>query len=146
MVREVLIASAVLMSTGALAAAPQRTMRGAAPPVTTTQTQAPQRTAPPPLPQTVAPPILLPMTPLTPLPAGGLTPPVPFTPTAILPTRDMFRVGRRDPFRNRPLPFPIVSGYGGYGGYGYTTEPQAYAAAAPSEAPVVMGGLRLTGT
>src|SRR5262245_42171274 len=104
MVRQILIASVIVLSATPLATAQQRTMKGAPPPTTTKQTPAPpppRMTPPPQQPQTVAPPIVLPMGPLTPPPTGGLTAPVPFTPGASPTSTDIFRNGRRDPFRNR---------------------------------------------
>jgi hypothetical protein len=142
MVRQISIACAILFSVSALAAAQQRT-RGAAPPVPPRQTPAAPRTAPPPpaQPQSVPPPLLLPMPSLTPPPAGGLTPPVPFTPGSIQPSRDVFRNGRRDPYGNHAR-FPIVYGSGGYS---YTSEPDPATTPSATAAPVVTGGLRLSG-
>jgi PEGA domain-containing protein len=143
MVRPILIASAIVLSTAALVTAQQRA-HGGAPPVPPKQTAAPPRTAPPPppQPQTVAPPILMPMPSLMLPPAGGLTQPVPFTPPSIQPPRDVFRNGRRDPYGNRSR-LPIAYGYGGYP---YTSEPDPTTAPAATGPAVVAGGLRLSGT
>jgi len=145
MVRQILIASAIVLSATPLVTAQQRTMKGAPPPTTTKQTPAPpppRMAPPPPQPQTVAPPLLLPMAPLTLPRSGGLTGPVPFTPGQ--PSTDIFRNGRRDPFRNRSR-YPILSGYGG--GYLYGAEPDTtQTPPAPSAPPVATGGLRITGT
>src|SRR5262252_4813982 len=98
-----------------------------------------------------APPIIFPQPTLTPPPAGGLTPPVVFTPPLPAGARpiDMFRIGRRDPFRTR-FYAPGVTGYGGYGGIGYgyemtAPEPQAADAAAAAARPAT-GLLRLSVT
>jgi hypothetical protein len=149
MVRQVLIGSAVLVSTTALATAQQKAPGGAPPPVTMQQTPEPARPAPPhpAQPRSVPPPVLLPMAPLTPPPAGGLTAPVPFKPGTFLPSNDRFHNGRRDPYPGHSG-FPIVPGYGygyGYGGYSYG-EPNPTPTASDTAPPVAAGGLRLTGT
>ena len=145
MVRSTSIACAIVLSTSVLAAAQQRPAHGAAPPVTTTHTQAPPRPAPPPpaQPRTTAPsPVMLPLPPLPPTPTGGLTAPVPFTAPTIQ-SPDMFRVGRRDPYRNRSR-FPVIYGSGGYG---YSTEPDSTTMSSfEPAAPAATGGLRLSGT
>jgi PEGA domain-containing protein len=93
---------------------------------------------------------MLPMTPMPPLPSGGLTPTVPFNPASVNQRPpDMFRVGRRNPYINRPYS-PFVGGYGGYGAYGggYMTaagEPESTAPAYASP-PADAGMLRVAGT
>jgi hypothetical protein len=73
------------------------------------QTTAPKTTAPLP---SVPPPIVFPFPPLMPPPAGGLTSPVPFTPTdPTRPARDLYRLPSGEPFNTRPL--RPVSPYGG---------------------------------
>jgi len=145
MVRQASIACAILFSVSALVAAQQST-RGAPPAAPMRQTPAPARPSPPSpavpaRPQSVQQPVLLPMPSLPPQPTGGVTPPVPFTPPTIQPSRDVFLNGRRNPYGNRSK-YPIVYGYGGYP-YGSEPEPTAPAENAP---PVANGGLRLTGT
>ena len=96
--------------------------------------------APPAQPRTVAPPIVFPMGPLTPTPAGGLTPPVTFIPgTSTLPQRDIFLNGRRDPYRIRRTPYGV--GYGGY--LPYVESEAGNAPQAP--VPANVGFLRMSG-
>jgi hypothetical protein len=73
------------------------------------QTTAPKTTAPQP---SVPPPIVFPFSPLMPPPAGGLTSPVPFTPTdPTRPAGDLYRLSSGEPFNTRPL--RPVAPYGG---------------------------------
>jgi len=73
------------------------------------QPSAPRTTAPQP---SVPPPITFPFPPLMQPPAGGLTPPVPFTPTdPTSPPRDLYRLPPGQPFNSRPL--KPVAPYGG---------------------------------
>jgi hypothetical protein len=74
---------------------------------------------PPPQPS-VPPPITFPFAPLMPPPAGGLTSPVPFTPSdPTQPARDLYRVPAGEPFRSRPR-VPVGSSGGAYFGPIYT--------------------------
>ena len=99
------------------------------------QRTAPKPTAPQP---SVPPPIVFPFPPLMPPPAGGLTSPVPFTPTdPTRPPRDLYRVPAGEPFRSRPH---VAAGSGGaYFGPVYAAPESA---ATPGRAaPVPASGL-----
>jgi len=150
--RLALIACVVSMT--AVAGA-QTVTRGAGAAPTPHQTPGPPpRPAPPPpaAPRTTPPPIVFPMPSITPPPAGGLTPPVTFIPPLPAGSRpvDMFRNGRRDPYRTRFFA-PGLAGVGGYGvsGYGYgigaDTTAMPADAGAPA-APAATGLLRLSVT
>ena len=136
MVRQIVIAAAMVVS--ATAASAQPAPFGGAPTPAPRPTPAPARTPPPAVrqPRTIAPPIVFPSG-----PAGGLTPPVTFVPGgATLLPRDIFR--NRDRFQSvQPYPFGI-----GYGGYApYETAPNA--AQSSGIAPAADSGLvRLSGT
>jgi len=147
--RLALIACVVSMSTVVGA---QRVTKGAGASQAPHQTPAPARPAPAPppaAPRTTAPPIVFPLPSLTLPPSGGLTPPVRFTPPlpAGTPQIDMFRNGRRDPYRTRFHSLG-AAGFGGYGLGGYsaveadTTAVDAGAIAAPA----ATGLLRLSVT
>jgi hypothetical protein len=101
------------------------------------QTAAPKPAASQP---SVPPPIVFPFPPLMPPPAGGLTSPVPFTPTD--PTRqprDLYRVPPGEPFRSRPH---VPAGFGGaYFGPIYTTPESVATPRRTSPAPA-LGMLR----
>jgi hypothetical protein len=97
------------------------------------QTAAPKPSASQP---SVPPPIVFPFPPLMPPPAGGLTSPVPFTPSD--PTRaprDLYRLPPGEPFNTRPH-VPRGSG-GAYFGPIYTTPETAAVPGRPSPAPVI---------
>src|SRR5437762_10055300 len=103
----------------------QTVTKGAGASPTAHQTPAPPRPAPAPppppaAPRTTPPPIVFPLPPIAPPPAGGRTPPVRFTPPlpAGTPPVDMFRTGRRNPYRTHCYA-PGVAGIGGYGVGGY---------------------------
>ena len=101
------------------------------------QTTAPRTTAPQP---SVPPPIVFPFPPLMPPPAGGLTSPVPFTPTdPTRPARDLYRLPPSEPFRSRPH---VPTGFGGaYFGPIFTT-PEAAATPGRASPVPVFGMLR----
>ena len=102
------------------------------------QKTAPRTTTPQP---SVPPPIVFPFPPLMPPPAGGLTSPVPFTPTdPTQPARDLYLVPAGEPFRSRPR-VPTSFGGGAYFGPIYTT-PDAVATPGRASPVPVSGMLR----
>ena len=99
-----------------------------------------QSTAPP---ATVVPPIVLPLPPLMPLVAGGLTPGFPLTPVdPTRPASDLFRLRPGEPFRTHPQ-FALVTG--GYVVGPYLTVPEPPVRATRQRAPVI-GMLRFVVT
>src|SRR5438105_423044 len=136
---------ACVISMTAVAGA-QTVTKGAGASPTAHQTPAPPRPAPAPppaAPRTTPPPIVFPLPPVAPPPAGGLTAPVRFTPplAAGTPPVDMFRTGRRNPYRTH-FYAPGVAGIRGRGGITDVSDPQLLSrqrAAAPEPSAV---GLR----
>ncbi len=106
------------------------------------QTTAPRTATPP---QSVPPPITFPFPPLMAPPAGGLTSPVPFTPTDPTgPARDLYSLPPGEPFRSPPhVP---SKGFGGGAYFGPIYPPAESETAAPTRRPLpppVVGMLRL---
>jgi hypothetical protein len=102
------------------------------------QTTAPRTTAPQP---SVPPPIVFPFPPLMPPPAGGLTSPVPFTPSdPTRPARDLYRLPSGEPFNSRPLK-PVAPYGGSFFGPIYTA-PESVGAPGRAAAAPVTGMLR----
>ena len=99
------------------------------------QPTAPRTTTPQP---SVPPPITFPFAPLPAPPAGGLTSPVPFTPTdPTRPARDLYRLPSGEPFNSHQLK-PVAPYGGAFFGPIYTT-PESVAVpgrVAPAPAPV----------
>ena len=103
------------------------------------QTTAPKATAPQP---SVPPPIVFPFPPLMPPPAGGLTSPVPFTPTdPTRPATDLYRVPSGEPFNTRPLR-PVAPYGGAFFGPVYTAPESVGAPGRVTPAPPSTGMLR----
>jgi hypothetical protein len=92
---------------------------------TALKTTAPKTTAPQP---SVPPPIVFPFPPLMPPPAGGVTSPVPFSPSdPTRPAGDLYRLPSGEPFNTRPLR-PVAPYGGAFFGPIYTA-PESVAAA-----------------
>jgi hypothetical protein len=103
------------------------------------QTTAPKATAPQP---SVPPPIVFPFPPLMPPPAGGLTSPVPFTPTdPTRPAGDLYRHPSGEPFNSRPLK-PVAPYGGSFFGPIYTAPESVGAPGRVTPAPPSTGMLR----
>jgi hypothetical protein len=96
-------------------------------PKTVPRTTAPQQSVPPPM--------VFPFPPLMAPPAGGLTPPVPFTMNdSTRPARDLYLLPAGEPFRSRP--YVPVGGFGGaYFGPVYTVPESAVTPGRASPAP-----------
>jgi hypothetical protein len=95
---------------------------------------------PPPQPS-VPPPITFPFPPLMTPPAGGLTSPVPFTPTdPTRPARDLYRLPSGEPFNSRPLK-PLAPYGGAFLGPVYT-EPESVGVPGRAAPAPVTGMLR----